>query len=177
MRRQAATLVRCTIRVSRAGRLSHAHRLDGFVNGSLNNARQLAQAANATTGISGNPSQELAGTPSFTTAAGGIYRSGPWQASLTYKIVGPQYVSGALVTTANPGGQLKLPSYDTINGDLAYTFMGRYQLKLQIFNLLDKRSLTNYAPSGSETALYQSSGGFYTFQSGREVDGTISVKF
>jgi iron complex outermembrane receptor protein len=148
-----------------------------FTNGSINNARQLAQAANTLTGIAGNPGQELAGTPEFTAAAGLIYRSGPWQASATYKIVGSQYVTGATVSTSNPGGELKLPSYDTINGDVAYTFLGRYQLKLQVFNLLDKRDLTNYVPSGNETALYQSNGGFYTYQSGREIDGTLSVKF
>ena len=148
-----------------------------FTNGSINNARQFSQAPNTAAGIAGNPGQELANAPEFTAAAGLIYRGGPWQASMTYKVVGPQYATGALVTATNPGGELKLPSYDTVNGDVAYTFMGRYQLKLQVFNLLDKRELTNYVPSGSETALYQSNGGFYTYQSGREIDGTISVKF
>jgi iron complex outermembrane receptor protein len=148
-----------------------------FVNGSINNARQAAQAPNTTTGITGNPGQELAGVPNFTAALGAIYHRGPWQASMTYKSVGGEFVTGAVKTAANPGGQLEIPSYSTVNGDVAYTFLGHYQLKLQVFNLFDRRTLTNYVPSGNETALYQSNGGFYTYQSGREIDGTVSVKF
>lgn len=145
-----------------------------FVNGSINNARQ---AANPATGIAGNPAQELAGVPNFTAALGALYHRGPWQASMTYKAVGGEYVTGAEITPTNPGGQLQVPSYSTVNGDVAYTFFGHYQLKLQVFNLFDHRTLTNYVPSGAETALYQSNGGFYTYQSGREIDGTVSVKF
>jgi iron complex outermembrane receptor protein len=147
--------------------------LTAFVNGSINNARQLAQPANVSENIAGNPGQALATVPDFTAAGGLLYRHGPWQASITYKEVGNQYVSGGAIP-------IKLPTYNTINGDIAYTFLGHYVLKLQVFNLLDKRALINYAPSGKETGLYQavsSTSAFYTFQSGREIDGTIAVKF
>jgi len=145
-----------------------------FVNGSINNARQLAQAPNVPEGIAGNPAQPLATVPDFTAAGGFLYRNGPWQASITYKEVGNQYVAGGL-----NGAQIKLPTYNTINGDIAYSFLGRYQVKLQVFNLLDKRALINYVPEGNETTLYnpKATTSFYTFQSGREIDGTISVKF
>jgi len=145
-----------------------------FVNGSINNARQLAQPANVAAGIAGNPAQPLATVPDFTAAGGLLYRHGPWQASITYKEVGNQYVAGGL-----GGAQIKLPTYNTINGDIAYTFLQRYAIKLQVFNLLDKRALINYVPEGNETTLYnpKATTSFYTFQSGREIDGTISVKF
>jgi iron complex outermembrane receptor protein len=142
-----------------------------FVNGSINNAKQLANPGNAAEGIPSNPAQELANTPSWTDAVGAIYAHGPWQASVTYKQVGNEVVAGAA-----HGAQLKLPSYDTINGAVAYSF-GHFQIKLQGFNLLDRRQITNYVPSGSETALYQASGGFYTFQSGRELDVTLVARY
>jgi len=142
-----------------------------FFNGSTNGARQAAQAANVSEGISGNPGQTLAGVPEWTDAMGALYARGPWHASLTYKQVGNEYVAGG-----KGGLQLKLPSYDTINGDAAYSF-SRFQIKLQVFNLLDKRQIVNYVPSGSETALFQSDGGFYTYQSGREIQLTIVGKF
>jgi hypothetical protein len=32
-------------------------------------------------------------------------------------------------------------------------------------------------PSGNETALFQSNGGFYTYQSGREIDLTLVARY
>jgi len=142
-----------------------------FINGSINNARQFAQAANAATGLAGNPAQELAGVPAWTDALGGLYRNGQWQASLTYKQVGNEMVAGAL-----NGKQIRLPVYDTVNGDIAYNF-SRFQIKVQIFNLFDHRQIINYVPSGSETGLFQTNGGFYTYQSGREIDATLTARF
>jgi iron complex outermembrane receptor protein len=147
-----------------------------FVNGSINNARQQAQAANVASGIAGNPDQELANVPESTAAVGGLYAHGPWQASLTFKEVGGEVVYGA-TTSAQPSGvQIRLPSYNTMNAAVDYNF-GAFQIKLQGFNLLDKRTLTTYTPSGSETGLYQTNGGEYTFQSGREVQLTLAAKF
>jgi iron complex outermembrane receptor protein len=150
--------------------------LTAFANGSINNAKQLPNAANAAEGISANPAQELANVPNSTAAFGGIYAHGPWHASLSYKLVG-QAVTYGLVTAAAPGGtQLKLPSYDTWNAAIDYDF-GHFEIKLQGFNLLDKRTLIAYTPSGSETALYQANGGEYEFESGREVQLTLVGKF
>jgi iron complex outermembrane receptor protein len=142
-----------------------------FINGSTNGARQAAQAANALAGIAGNPGQELAQVPEWTDAVGGLYAHGPWHASLTYKQVGSQYEAGGL-----NGVQIKIPSYDTANADVAYNYR-TYQIKLQVFNLFDKRQITSYVPSGSETALFQSDGGIYTYQSGREIQLTLVGKF
>lgn len=145
--------------------------LNVFANGSVNDAKQLAQAANSAEGIAGNPAQELANTPKWTFALGAMYAQGPWHASLTYKQVGDEVVSGA-----KGGLELPVPKYDTVNAAVAYNF-GHFEMKLQGFNLFDKRNLTNYVPSGNETALNQTNGGFYTFQSGREIDLTVVARY
>ena len=140
-----------------------------FGNGSLNSAKQLANAANPAAGIAANPAQELANAPKWTEAVGAIYTHGQWQASVTYKQV------GSYVNYAN-GVTFHLPSYDTLNGSLGYDF-GRFQMKVQGFNLLDKRTITSYTPSGSATALYANDGSIYTFQAGRELSVTLVAKF
>jgi iron complex outermembrane receptor protein len=142
-----------------------------FVNGSINDAKQMAQLANVAAGIAGNPAQELAGVPKWTYALGGIYASGPWHFSADYKQVGDEVVAGGL-----GGKQIKVPAYDTINAAISYNF-SRYQVKLQGFNLADHRNLINYVPSGNETTLYQANGGVYTFQSGLEIDLSLSARF
>jgi len=91
-----------------------------------------------------------------------------------------QLGGGKLLVNYAAGGlgdlQSKLPSYDTVNADAAYSF-SRFQLKLQVFNLFDKRQTVNYVPSGNETGLFQANGGFYTYQSGREIQLTLVGKF
>ena len=146
-----------------------------FANGSINDAKQLAQAGDLAAGIAGNPAQQLPNTPKWTDAVGAIYRHGALQASVSYKQVGDEAVSGA----GTPSGQLKVPSYDTVNASLSYDITSQYQIKLQGLNLADKRSLTNYVPEGNETALYQAKAttSFYTFQSGRELYVTLTAKF
>jgi iron complex outermembrane receptor protein len=127
-----------------------------FINGSTNNAQQAASAGNTAEGIAATKGGELANTPQWTDAMGGLYARGPWHASLTYKQVGD-----AISADATP---IKLPSYYTVNGDVAYSYR-TYQIKLQVFNLFDKRQIVN------ET------GGFYTYQSGREIQLTLVGKF
>ena len=95
--------------------------------------------------------------------------------SVTYKQVGDAVVystGGATIT------QLKIPCYDRWNAALAYDFK-TFEIKLQGFNLLDRRALTNYVPSGNgETTIYQTAQpGFLSFQSGRELQLTLSAKF
>jgi len=158
-----------------------------FVNGSINNARDIGSKASPSFGCAFGsatagqcPAMPTPATPDYTAAAGVIYRSGPWQASVTFKQVGNSFVTGGAQTAANNfTGEIKLPVYNTVNGDIAYSFLRRYQVKLQIFNLLDRRAVINYVPQGNETTLWNSAAttSYYTFQSGREIDGTLSVKF
>ncbi len=153
-----------------------------FANGSLNTAKQLANAADPAKGITANPAQELANAPEWTDAAGAILHHGPWSASLTYK------QSGAFVNYNTVGTQqftFHLPGYDTIDGSLGYDF-GRFQVKLQGFNLLDKRSITSFTPTGDTTHLFQTTDAsntptllntsIYTFQAGRMLEVTLIAK-
>ena len=89
---------------------------------------------------------------------------------------------GAYVSGSNQA--LTLPGYDTFDGSLAYDF-GHFQVKLQGFNLLDKRATTGYTcatNSGTSTCVTgtalntASDEGLYTFQSGRELSLTLSAK-
>jgi iron complex outermembrane receptor protein len=138
-----------------------------FANGSLMSAKQLANAANAAAGIAGNPAEELTNSPGWTDAIGGLYRSGRWQGSLTYK------QSGAYVATYNGGIGNRLPGYDTFDGSVSYDF-GHVLLKLQAFNLLDRRAITSF--NGS--VLYsRTDPGLYEFQAGRNLEATLIAKF
>jgi iron complex outermembrane receptor protein len=145
-----------------------------FANGSINDAKQSAQAKNAATGASATPAQEVAGVPKWTDAAGILFAHGPWHASLSYKQVGDQ-----AVYTSKTDHRYVVPSYDTWNASAAYDFKN-FEIKVQAFNLLDKRALINYAPTKSYSGgLYSpsDSGGFYTFQSGRELQLTLVAKY
>lgn len=138
-----------------------------FVNGSLNSAKALATAGNAAEGIAAAPAQELANAPAWTDAAGVLYNHEHWRASLTYK------QSGAYVYSQSVG--VRLPGYDTFDGSVGYDF-GRYAVKLQGFNLLDKRAVTAFSGSVVYDNSFKDTG-LYTFQAGRQILGTISAKF
>jgi iron complex outermembrane receptor protein len=149
-----------------------------FANGALNTAKQLANAADPARGITANPAEELANSPAWTDALGAILHHGPWSASLTYK------QSGAFVDYNTVGVRqftFHLPGYDTVDGSLGYDF-GRFQLKLQGFNLLDRRAITSFTPAGDTTHLFQTSDSgaldtsIYTLQAGRMLELTLIAK-
>lgn len=145
-----------------------------FANGSINDAKQSAQAANAATGAAASPAQEVAGVPKWTDAAGILFAHGPWHASLSYKQVGDQ-----VVYTSKTDNRYVVPSYDTWNASAAYDFRN-FEIKVQAFNLFDRRALINYAPSKSYSGpLYSTSDktGFYEFQSGRELQVTLVARY
>lgn len=148
-----------------------------FANGSINDAKQAANNGTVP-GTTPNPAQELANTPKWTYAGGFIFAHGPWHASISYKQVGTAVVYSTISSTGQTVAQLKIPSYDTWNAAFAYDFKN-VQVKLQGFNLFDKRNMTNYAPSGNgETTINQTAQpGFLTFQSGRELQLTIVAKY
>jgi len=142
-----------------------------FANGSINNATQLANAANPAAGIAANPQQELANAPAFTVAAGATFHHGPWQGTFTYKQSGPSVVYGN-------GVAFHLPGYNTMDLSGAYDF-GHFKVQLQIFNLLDQRAITSFVPGASSLSLYQSGDntGIYTFQAGQQIELTLIGKF
>ncbi len=142
-----------------------------FANGSINTAKQLANAANPGAGIAANPAEKLANTPGWTDAFGLIYARGPWQGSLTYKQSGAYVVYGAVNNT-----RFNFSGFDTVDASLSYDF-GHVMVKLQGFNLFDRRSITNYVPSSSATTPFTDDGSFYTFQTGRDLELTLIGKF
>jgi len=139
--------------------------LTAFVNGSLNTAKQLANAANAAAGIAANPAQQLENAPKWTYAAGLLYSHGSLEGALTYKDVGSWVVYGSNTSAYFAGGApTYFGGYDTVNGSVSYKF-SHFALKLQGLNLLDRRAVTSYAAP------------FYTFQAGREVQVTLVAKY
>jgi iron complex outermembrane receptor protein len=140
-----------------------------FANGSINDAKQLANAANPGAGITANPAQELPNAPQWTDAFGAIYAHGPWQGSLTYK------QSGAYVVY-NGSHRFDFSGFDTLDASLTRDF-GHVAIKLQAYNLLDRRGITDFVPSSSATRTFADDGSFYTFQTGRAVFATLIGKF
>ncbi len=143
-----------------------------FVNGSLNSAKQLASAAtNSVT--QANPAQTLPNAPKWTDAAGVLYSHGPIHASLTYKQSGAYVASYDNLTVPGKNLANRLSGYDTIDASGAYDF-GHYAVKLQVFNIADKRAITAF----SGIQLYNiNDSGLYSFQAGREILATLSAKF
>jgi iron complex outermembrane recepter protein len=149
-----------------------------FANGGSNVAKQLANAANSTLGIAANPAQELGAAPRWTYAYGAIYTLGPWQGSLTYKNSGA-YAEYSAASGGPPITRYQLPGYDTIDASAAYDF-GRFKVKLQGFNLADKRAITSFlAPTGASKLFNPDPAdqAVYLFQAGREIDLTLQAKF
>lgn len=135
-----------------------------FANGSVNNA------------VNKDLHQDLTNVPEWTLAAGALYYMGPWQASVTFKQVGKQtvYFAGATPLTTPDGVSVaanqarKLGAYTTTDASISYDF-GRFKLKLAGYNLFDHRAITSITgPSAAD---------LYTFQAGRQIQGTIEAKF
>jgi iron complex outermembrane receptor protein len=134
-----------------------------FANGSSNVGKTQATAANAAAGIAAAPAQAITNAPRWTDAAGVIYDRGPWTGTLTYK------QSGTFVAK----GSVRLPGYDTLDASGAYDF-GHFKLKLQVFNIFDKRAITAF--NGS-TLYSTTDSGLYQFQAGRQFQATLQAKF
>jgi iron complex outermembrane receptor protein len=164
-----------------------------FANGSSSTAKQLANAANPAAGIAANAARELTNAPRYTFALGGVFNHGPWASSLSYKKVG-EFIGGynncpvaqCAGNAAALGQGFKLPGYDSLDASVAYDF-GHFKVKLQGFNIADKRAITSYkqvSPPSNSVGLYQATGGdgkpdlsYYEFQAGRQVELTLQAKF
>ena len=92
--------------------------------------------------------------PKWTAALGALYNYHRMQASLTWKEVGQQYSSDGP----------ELSPYSTVNASIGYDF-GHFKVKVAGYNLGDRRSVTGL------------SGGYYTFEAGREILATIEAKW
>ena len=171
-----------------------------FGNASSSTAERLANSGNSAQSIPSNPAEQLQNAPRYTYAFGGVFNRGPFAASLTYKQVG-NFVGGnnnycAVALTYTPSSPcpsnpnyfqaFKLPGYNSVDASASYDF-GRFKVKLQGFNLADKRAITNFkqvsAPSNAGS-LYEAVGqdgktdaSYYQFQAGRQVELTLQAKF
>jgi iron complex outermembrane receptor protein len=136
-----------------------------FANGSINTAKN-------TTANSTEPN-----APKWTDAFGLLYNHKGIEASLTWKQVGSQVVYTNPNATAETtpdgvvlaGGQEReIGAYSTLNGTVAYDF-GHYKVKVGVFNIADKRSITSISGTGAASD-------FYTFEAGREILLTLEAK-
>ena len=121
----------------------------GFANGSINVARNTND---------GNPADGVTyftNSPKRTAAFGLIYDYHKLQASVSDKIIGPQLASD---------GATWLNSYATVDASVAYD-LGHVKLKLAVFNLSNGRPRFDY------------DGTYSVYQVGRQVQGTVQVKF
>jgi len=66
----------------------------------------------------------------------------------------------------------------------AYDIGRHLTIKVQAFNLLDRRTVTSFTPGGNSATLYSAigsdgnpDGGIYTFQAGRQVEVTVIGRF
>lgn len=98
---------------------------------------------------------DYSNAPKRTAAFGLIYDYHRWQASFSDKIVGPQLGSD---------GATWIKSYATLDASVSYD-LGKAKLKLAVFNLADSRGAQDY------------DGTFWVYQVGRQVQGTVQVKF
>ena len=94
-------------------------------------------------------------SPKRTAAFGLIYDDHHFQASVSDKIIGPQLASD---------GATFLNSYATVDASVSYD-LGRVKFKLAGFNLSNKRPPIDF------------DGTFSVYQVGRQIQGTIQVKY
>jgi len=123
-----------------------------YANGSINKA-----TANDT-------GKTISGAPDMTAAAGALYESGPWAASLMYKLTGE--VRQQDYTAANPTAYdtYKTAAYSNVDLGIAYSIhnpgAGFKRLKLQfnVFNLGDSQKVMSISPGSPaiyDQYLYQ----------------------
>lgn len=106
---------------------------------------------------------QVQNAPAFTAAGGILYKRGPIKASIIDKYVGVQY-------GADGEPQLyRIPGYNTAILSAGYDF-GRIGVELHVSDLFDSTKVTDISVNGAPHDQYY-------FQPGREISGSISVKF
>lgn len=134
--------------------------LTAFVNGSINEAKNNDPTH-------ANFKKTIAKAPESTFAMGGIYRKGPLNLALTYKVVGEQWADDA------QSAAYKLEAYNVADFAISYDF-GHVSAKLGVDNLFDSRATTKVAINGLVGAYNTDQ---YFFQSPRNVMLTLTGKF
>lgn len=130
------------------GAYNFGHGLTLFANGSINTAKNTNQG-------DGTPGGTFTNAPKGTAAGGVIYDKGPWEGSVSDKLVGAQLASD---------GATHMSAYNTVDASLSYDF-GKFKLKTAVFNIADSRAQVDF------------DGLFHVYQVGRQVQVTVEVKF
>jgi len=118
-----------------------------YANGSINRANYTAN------NVLGNFG-EVPKSPESTMAFGLLYNQGPWNASVVYKDVGPQYEYGG-----NPSAY-HIASFSNVDLNAAYTinspssFLKKTKIEFSVFNLGDTHHVTSIS-QGNTPALDQ----------------------
>jgi len=113
----------------------------------------------------------------MTAAAGALYKSGPWAASLIYKRTGANYMQD--YNAANPAAYdfYKLAAYNNVDLGTSYTFrhiadnFKALKLQVNVFNLLNQQKVTSIS-TGKVLA-----GDQYTYQAPRSFQLSVKADF
>ncbi|MGN6424619.1 MAG: TonB-dependent receptor [Asticcacaulis sp.] len=103
--------------------------------------------------------------PKSTLGFGGIFRSGPVKAALTFKQVGEQWAADG------EPADYKIKAYNNVNLAVSYDFAERYTVKLQVDNLIDSRNVTKISVNDGPIDDQ------YYFQAPTNAMLTLSAKF
>lgn len=136
-----------------------------YANGSVNRATSI------------DTGKIISKSPEMTAAAGALYKSGPWAASLIYKRTGANYMQD--YNAANPAAYdfYKLAAYNNVDLGTSYTFrhiadnFKALKLQVNVFNLLNQQKVTSIS-TGKVSA-----GDQYTYQAPRSFQLSVKADF
>lgn len=124
-----------------------------FVNGSVNSAKDDA-------------GKQIGSAPKWTAGLGAIYKSHGWTVSLLNKFVGPQWADDG------EPADYRIKAYSNTNLVLGYDF-GRIKAQVGIYNLFDKRNITDISINDGPTPNPLDSHDQYYFQPARSYQFTL----
>jgi iron complex outermembrane receptor protein len=144
-----------------------------YANGSINSSK------------ASDTGQQIANAPDMTAALGALYKSGPVDASLIYKVTGATRQKDFDATKAPINGQsyydyYKAPAYGNLDLGVAYTIKNPTQwtkaikLQLNVFNLLNSQSTTAISSGPYNKQIQYDT---YVYQAPRSMQVSLKADF
>ena len=144
-----------------------------YANGSINSAKAT------------DTGQQIANAPVMTAALGALYSAGPWASSLIYKRTGATRQKDFDATKTAINGQAyfdyyNAPAYGNLDLGMAYTiknvstFAKSLKLQLNVFNLLNSRSVTAISTGPVNKTLPFDT---YVYQAPRSIQLSLKADF
>ena len=144
-----------------------------YANGSINSAK------------ASDTGQQIANAPDMTAALGALYKAGPVDASLIYKVTGATRQKDFDATKAPINGQsyydyYKAPAYGNLDLGVAYTIKNPTQwtkaikLQLNVFNLLNSQSTTAISSGPYNKQIQYDT---YVYQAPRSMQVSLKADF